>query len=661
MHDVAFANTCREKGSLLRRLFELAITQPEAVALQFPGGRLTYHEMANAVDVLARRLAALGAARRDIVAIEGGKAPASYLLMFAAWRLGVVVLPIDNSLPPRRRADMRKLAAFHAFVVEGGGGHEHSNNARFIAVTKEGHLVTTPEARAPIPCSPTDIASTEPAYVVFTSGTSGEPKAAIGTHAGLWNFASWQMEALPAGREDRVAQIASLSFDAMFKDVTLAIANGATLMIPFDRPLNDADAVLNWIESENVTVVQTVPSVVNAWLSSSVEVKLSGVRTLCLSGEPLPGGLITAVRQRWPALRPKIFNLYGLTEATILQTAFPVSEGPLPQGPLSIGRAIARHRVEVEDTNGNLCDIGQIGEVVIRSRYGCEVVPEDCLRETIAAWSNELPERTYRTGDLGRLSFDDELVLVGRRDNVLKLRGVRIHPLEVQGAILLQPDIASCAVIPIRQKTGDVVLAAYVVPRDGTAFDENKLLAQLESRLPRAAVPSYIVCIERLPLTRNGKLDVGHLPNPLDQCERGKSDAGWDSASPKERQVAEIWAQLLGHRSFGPEDNFFRIGGHSLLAVQAISRLRSTFAAKLTIKDFFEAPVVRRLAGRIEACGGGVGALPAPVRLAGRDRYPLSIAQRGLWFLYQFDPRSTAYNMSGLIRDRATRKTQRLP
>src|SRR5213078_4907853 len=126
-------------------------------------------------------------------------------------------------------------------------------------------------------------------------------------------------------------------------------------------------------------------------------------------------------------------------------------------------------------------------------------------------------------------------------------------------------------------------------------------------------------------------------------------DAGWDSARPKERQIAEIWAQLLGHRSFGPEDNFFRIGGHSLLAVQAISRLRSTFAAKLTIKDFFEAPVVRRLAARIEARGGGEAML-APVRLAGRDRYPLSIAQRGLWFLYQFDPKSTAYNMSGLIR-----------
>ena len=652
MGDVASANTDREVGSLLKRLFGLATAQPEAVALQFPGGRLTYQEMANAVDALARRLAALGVARRDIVAIEGGKAPASYLLMFAAWRLGAVALPIDNSLPPQRRADMRKLAAFQAFVVEGDAGHQHSNNLTSIRVSKEGIVVTTPEAMAPIPYSPAEIASTEPAYVVFTSGTSGgEPKAAIGTHAGLWNFASWQMESLPAGRAERVAQIASLSFDAMFKDVTLAIGNGATLMVPFDRPLDDADAVLNWIESEKVTVVQTVPSVVNAWLSSGVEVKLSGVRTLCLSGEPLPGGLIAAVRRRWPALRPKIFNLYGLTEATILQTAFPVSDGPLPRGPLSIGRAIARHRVEVEDTNGDLCDIGEIGEVVIRSQYGCEVVAVDRLRETIAVWSNELPERTYHTGDLARLNFDEELVLVGRRDDVLKLRGMRIHPLEVQAAILLQPDIASCAVIPIRQKTGDVTLAAYLVPRDGTPFDENKLLAQLEVGLPRAAVPSYIVCIDRLPLTRNGKLDVDRLPNPLDRGDRAKNDAGWDNASLKERQIAEIWAQLLGHRAFGPEDNFLRIGGHSLLAVQAISRIRSAFAAELTIKDFFEAPIIRRLAARIEArCAGGT--LPVPVRLAGRDRYPLSIAQRGLWFLYQFNPRSTAYNMSGLIRIR---------
>jgi amino acid adenylation domain-containing protein len=649
MHDVAFANTDREVRSLLQRLFALAIVQPEAVALQFPGGRLTYQEMASAVDALALSLAALGAARRDIVAIESGKAPASYLLMFAAWRLGAVALLIDNSLPAQRRADMRKLAAFHAFVIGGGGGHDQSDDSKSIAVTKEGHVVTTPEVMAPIPYSPTDIASTEPAYVVFTSGTSGEPKAAIGTHAGLWNFASWQMESLPAGREDRVAQIASLSFDAMFKDVTLAIANGATLMIPFDRPLNDADALLSWIESESITVVQTVPSVVNAWLSSGVEAKLSGVRVLCLSGEPLSGGLVTAVRERWPAWRPKIFNLYGLTEATILQTALPICDGPLPQGPLSIGRAIARHRVEVKDTNGNPCDIGQIGEVLIRTRYGCEVVPMDRLRDTIAAWSYELPERTYRTGDLGRLSFDDELMLVGRRDDVLKLRGVRIHPLEVQAAILRQPDIASCAVVPFRQKTGDVVLSAYVVPRGGAPFDENKLLAQLEARLPRAAVPSYIVLIDRLPLTRNGKLDVGRLPDPLDGRERGKTDAGWDSASPKERQIAEIWAQLLGHHSFGPQDNFFRIGGHSLLAVQAISRLRSAFAAKLTIKDFFEAPVVRRLAARIETRAGG-GAPPPLVRLAGRDRYPLSIAQRGLWFLYQFDPKSTAYNMSGLIR-----------
>ena len=249
MGDVASANTDREVGSLLKRLFGLATAQPEAVALQFPGGRLTYQEMANAVDALARRLAALGVARRDIVAIEGGKAPASYLLMFAAWRLGAVALPIDNSLPPQRRADMRKLAAFQAFVVEGDAGHQHSNNLTSIRVSKEGIVVTTPEAMAPIPYSPAEIASTEPAYVVFTSGTSGgEPKAAIGTHAGLWNFASWQMESLPAGRAERVAQIASLSFDAMFKDVTLAIGNGATLMVPFDRPLDDADAVLNWIE-----------------------------------------------------------------------------------------------------------------------------------------------------------------------------------------------------------------------------------------------------------------------------------------------------------------------------------------------------------------------------------------------------------------------------
>ena len=554
-----------------------------------------------------------------------------------------------NALPPQRRADMRKLAAFHAFIIDEGAEHQNSKNLPSIVVSKEGNVLTRPESMAPIPYSPADIAPTEPAYVVFTSGTSGEPKAAIGTHAGLWKFAYWQMETLPAGREDRIAQIASLSFDAMFKDLTLAIANSATLMIPFDRPLGDVDALLSWIESENVTVVQTVPSVVNAWLSSGVEVKLSGVRTLCLSGEPLSGGLIAALRRRWPAFRPKIFNLYGLTEATILQTAFPVGDGPLSHGPLSIGRAIARHRVEVEDANGNLCDIGQIGEVVIRTRYGCEVVLVDRVREMIAAWSSELTERTYRTGDLGRLGFDDELILIGRRDDVLKLRGTRIHPLEVQAAILLQPDIASCAVIPIRQTTGDVVLSAYVVPRDGIPFDENKLLVQLEARLPRAAVPSYIVRIDRLPLTRNGKLDVGRLPNTLEKRERGQSDAGWDDASPKERQIAEIWAQLLGHRSFGPEDNFFRIGGHSLLAVQAISRLRSTFAVKLTVKDFFETPVIRRLAARIEACGGG-RALPAPIRLAGRDRYPLSTAQRGLWFLYEFDPNSTGYNMSGLVR-----------
>lgn len=602
----------RQEQPTLRDMVRRWVTgTPDAPALAWGQNTCSYAELWQRAEEIRTALAAAGGPRRPVIAVGGPRSPGLIAALLAVLAGDGVLLALDPRLPRLRRQLMLKdSGATHLVVV---GDDEPDVPVEGLAVLHVGPADAQPQGAPSGPALPGAEADPAAAYLSFTSGTTGVPKAVVGRAAGLTHFLNWQRDTFEVRPGDRCAQLTGLSFDVVLRDVLLPLVSGATLCLPEHEEQLLPDRCLAWLAEQRVTIAHTVPTLARAWLTDNAGAA-PALRVTFFAGEPLTGELATAWRTTTGD--GTIVNLYGPTETTLAKCAYVVPRD-CPPGVQPVGSALPGGQAFVRGPGGTPCGIGEVGEIVLRTPYrslgyagGIES----------SAWSvnpatGAPDDLLYATGDLGRLRPDGLLDILGRADRQVKIRGVRIETDEVAAVATRHPAVSQAAVVTTTDHDSAPVLVAYLVAPERTSATATQVRGYLGKRLPAAMVPSVVEFVDALPLTANGKIDWRALPPVvLDTPAAEHYEAPRDDT---ERKVAEIMAVLLRRERVGAHDSFFALGGHSLLAMQLASRLTDAFGVTLPLQEIFAAPTVAGIAAAItaaKATGDDDPGDPGPIR-----------------------------------------------
>ena len=632
------------KHEPVQYLFDcMAEQMPEQVAISCGETRVTYRELQQRTDKLAQRLVSRGARKGSIVAILLESKVEAITSILAVLKAGAVFVPLDPMLPQLRLETMVREVTPDWLLSEANlmprlNGSSPGKVLSFdLDQPAVGDVSAAPAAE---PAAPDDFC-----YVYFTSGSTGRPKGIAGRLKGIDHFIRWQIETLGIGKADRVSQLLPLSFDGSLRDIFVPLCAGGTICVPAHHELvTDAKELVCWLDREAVSVIHCVPTLFRAILNEELQAdQFRALRYVLLAGE----ALLPADVGRWREVfgdRVKLINLYGTSETTMAKFIYEVQPGDEKNRSIPVGKPMPGTRALIVDEDGRACPPGAIGEIYIRTPYrshGYYKQPELTAEVFIQnPFSNDPNDIVYRTGDLGRLLDDGNVELLGRKDQQVKIRGVRVELEEINSVVRGFVGVKDVAVIDRKDTSGGNFLCAYIVG-DGE-FQLDTLRAYLHERLPGSMVPSAYVLMEELPSTMSGKIDRRALPDLKDRTGKG------EYVPPRtvtEQMVAEIWANILGLPQISLHDNFFELGGHSLLATQVMIRVRKTMGVELPLRALFEYPTVAEIATYIDSDAlQSTGSLP-PIIPVSRDReLPLSFAQERLWFLEQLNPGNPLYH-----------------
>ncbi|MDJ0836306.1 MAG: amino acid adenylation domain-containing protein [Acidobacteriota bacterium] len=625
---------------------------PDAPALRFRDTTWTYTQLGERAGSLQATLTEHGFKPGDVVAVHGGRSAGLVTAMLAVVSQGGVLLNLDPRQPVARKTlllretDTRFLVNLEPFTPVDDtppsltglsmdpqtGRLEQEISGSFQAV---------------------ELGQDAPFYIFFTSGTTGIPKAMLGRAVGLSHFLDWQGRTFDLHAEERAGQLANPTFDAVLRDVFLPLTQGALLCIPPDDDiLLEPKRLLQWLADEEISVLNVVPSLVNAWLLHTGEAPpLPKLRHIFLAGEPLTDRLVRNWRARFGD-HAAFVNMYGTSETTLAKTSQVVTR-PRP-GNQPGGFALPGAQVAVVDRSLKPCGIGEPGEIVIRTPYRTLGYLNQAAENRLFIqnpFRDDLDDLLYRTGDRGRLMPDGNLEILGRLDFQVKVRGKRAEPEETAATMRHHSDVDNAAVIALPDGHGNYRLVAFAVLSDGAASDSASIHAWLEQQLPDHQVPAAVTILERFPLTTNGKVDRKRLAAYAEDVDTGTTQQYVAPQTPTQRVLAEVWSEVLGIPKVGIQDNFFRAGGHSLLAVQVCARIRDSLARELPVRRLFETPTIEALAKWLDRQAGGEKALPGLVPLQHDEFLPVSFPQQRLWFIDSMeDQPGSAYNMSTALR-----------
>jgi acyl-coenzyme A synthetase/AMP-(fatty) acid ligase/acyl carrier protein len=431
--------------------------------------------------------------------------------------------------------------------------------------------------------------------VIYTSGSTGRPKGVEITHGNLLNLVVWHQQAFNVTPDDRASQIANPSFDASVWEVWPYIANGAAVYLPPQHVRSDPELLRDWFVVCGITIA-FVPTPLAERMMTLEWPRETSLRVLLTGGDTLHS-------YPPPDLPFTVVNNYGPTECTVVATSGPVLPGGNRNVLPTIGRPISRVHVHILDNRLRQVPPGVTGEICIGGAgvgrgylNAAEMTAERFVPDFINAGSTT---RLYRTGDLARCLPDGQIAFVGRIDDQIKIRGFRIEPNEIAAALTTHPQIGTSIVASREDAAGPKRLVAYVVLKNGTSPTDADLRDFLSARLPDYMIPSAFVRLESLPVSANGKIDRTALPAPdaSNTLHRYRHVA---PRTPIERRIADLLGPLLGVQVVSVEDNFFLLGGHSLLGTQLIARLREAFGVDLSLRALFEYPSVEALAAEVE-------------------------------------------------------------
>jgi nonribosomal peptide synthetase DhbF len=617
---------------------------PEGIALRFDGHAMRNDELNRRANRLAHLLRARGAGPERTVALAIPRSLELMVALLATLKTGAAYLPVDPDFPPERIAFMLGDAQPVCLITTTALAETLPGNASQL-------LIDLPQTIAELgTCPDTDpdaaIDPAHPAYVIYTSGSTGTPKGAVVSHRAIVNRLRWMQDRYGLRADDRVLQKTPSSFDVSVWEFFWPLIDGATLVLAKPGGHKDAAYLAGLIASEAVTTVHFVPSMLEVFLLEPTASACTTLRRAICSGEALSPALQSQFQQKLPC---ELHNLYGPTEAAVDVTSWECPREPLAESAsasVPIGRPIWNTQMHVLDSGLQPVPPGVTGELYIAGlglARGYLNRPLLSAERFIANPYGAAGSRMYRSGDLARWRSDGSLDFLGRADQQVKIRGLRIEPGEIEAVLLRHPQVTQAAVIAREDAPGEKRLVAYVVAAEAADPQAAELRDHLAQALPDYMVPSAFVSLPALPLGPSGKLDRKALPPP----ELQPATPYAAPRTPTEKILAGLWAETLHLQRVGIHDNFFELGGHSLMIVQLISMIRQQFMIDLPVDTLFQ---VSTIAGLAELLDQESGARPSLTPMPRPARIPLSFAQRRLWLMNQLADADPAYNMPLALR-----------
>ncbi|OWY83199.1 non-ribosomal peptide synthetase [Rhodococcus sp. BUPNP1] len=627
-------------------LFDARVaTDPDAVAVAFEGEQLTYADFDARVNRLARHLVSQGVGPESTVGLAVRRSLDLLVGMYAIVKAGGAYVPLDPDQPADRNAYILDTAAPVAVLTTTRDAFESTAAVRTIEIDT---LDVSDLPSGPITDADriATLTPTNTAYVIFTSGSTGRPKGVAVPHGAIVNRLLWMQDEYGLGRDDVVLQKTPFTFDVSVWEFFWPLQIGARLEIALPDGHRDPAYLARVMADRGVTVAHFVPSMLAVFVAENAAASASSLRMVFASGEALPASVAARLRSILPGAR--LHNLYGPTEAAVDVTYHEVTAADSVSVP--IGVPVWNTGVHVLDGRLHPVPVGVAGELYLSGVQLARgyVARPDLTAERFVASPYGAGERLYRTGDLVRWVAREasdartaraELEYIGRTDFQVKLRGLRIELGEIETALLALDDVDQAVVLVRSDAHSGEHLVAYLVATDGRSLDTTAVSRRLAGSLPAYMVPSVYVVLDEFPLGSSGKLDRKALPAPVFEVKEFRAPT-----TPVEQIVASVFADVLGLDRVGLDDDFFALGGNSLIATQAVSRIGESLGGRVALRAIFEASTVEALAAAVEADSSGAARTPL---VAGRrpERVPLSLAQQRMWFLNRFDPESAVNNI----------------
>jgi len=630
-----------DKHCIHHLIEEIADRTPTAVAVvDDSGNRLCYSELNKLADRVSRSLQNAGVKRDDLVSICVNRTVSMAVGILGILKTGAAYIPLDPNYPQDRLDFMLSDSGVSVLLTESDHAKRFENKIKKIVLLDSETLNT--DAFADTLIDPSNAA-----YVIYTSGTTGNPKGVVVTHRNLSSYVHSLPSALGLEPTDKYLHSASISFSSSVRQLMIPLSLGATVVVASTERLRDPHALFEFIEQENVTVLDFVPSFWRSCVHTlGNKMSENKVGLLLSASEPFPASVCNELDKIFkPDVR--IVNMYGQTETTGIISFFPVDPAVTNEsGIMPIGGAISHATMHILDEKLNPVNGEAAGELYIGGDGVAlgylnrpELTDERFIKDL---FSDKEDARLYRTGDLAHYLPSGAIEYLGRIDDQVKIRGFRIELGEIEAVINHFSDVGEAVVIA-HEQDGDKRLVAYVVSLSESKIDADELRNFLKQKLPDYMLPSAFVQLEKIPLTPNGKVDRKALPAPEQDISTTRE--GYKAPTTEtEKKVAKIWSEMLGINNIGIHDNFFDLGGHSLLATQTLVKIANETGVLLSVAEIFNTPTISDIARKIDA--GDRSAKTNEIPLATRNKkIPLSFAQQRLWFLDKLEPNSSAYNI----------------
>ncbi|MDQ0702716.1 amino acid adenylation domain-containing protein/non-ribosomal peptide synthase protein (TIGR01720 family) [Pseudomonas sp. W3I7] len=607
----------------------------DSTALVWQGGSLTFAQLHTQANRLAHYLRDKGVGPDVCVAIAAERSPQLLIGLLAIIKAGGAYVPLDPDYPADRLAYMLKDSGVHLLLTQTALLELLPATEGVCVIAMDSlHLDSWPTQAPGLHLNGDNLA-----YVIYTSGSTGQPKGVGNTHAALAERLQWMQATYQLNDTDVLMQKAPISFDVSVWECFWPLITGCRLVLAGPGEHRDPHRIAQLVQEHGVTTLHFVPPLLQLFIDEPLVAECTSLRRLFSGGEALPAELRNRVLAQLPAVQ--LHNRYGPTETAINVTHWHCHAEDGERSP--IGRPLGNVICRVLDEQLNPLPAGVPGELCIggiglaRGYLGRAGLTAERF---VADPLGEPGTRLYRTGDRVRWSADGVLEYLGRLDQQVKLRGFRVEPEEIEARMLALDGIAQ-AVVLVR----DAQLIGYYTAH--AQLNEQAVKTALAAELPEYMVPALLMRLDAMPLSPSGKLDRRALPEPVWQTREHI-----EPATPLQQQIAAIWREVLGQPRIGLRDDFFALGGHSLLATQIISRTRQACDVELPLRTLFEASELGAFAeqvGLIQASGQR-NQQTAIARVDRSAPVPLSYSQQRMWFLWQMEPDSPAYNVGGMAR-----------
>ncbi|WP_407882900.1 amino acid adenylation domain-containing protein, partial [Scytonema sp. NUACC26] len=640
------------KHLCIHQLFEAQVEKtPDNIAVVFNEQKFTYQELNYQANKIAHYLQSLGVGTEVLVGICVERSVEMIAGSLGILKAGGAYVPLDPTYPQERLSFMLSDSQVQVLLTQEKfvAGFTESG-VKTVCLDTDWELINQQSKKNP---TSSGVVPENLAYAIYTSGSTGTPKGVLIQHQGVCNLAQAQVKLFDVQPHSRVLQFASFSFDASVWEIVMALCSGASLTLGTQDSLRPGVDLMRLLREQSITHVTLPPSV----LATLPLEELPNLQTLIVAGEACHSKLIA----QWSKGR-RFFNAYGPTESTVCATVAECTSGDTQP---TIGRPIANTQIYILDNYLQPVPIGTPGELYIGGDGLArgylnrpDLTEEKFISNPFDNSKFKTQKRLYKTGDLARFLSDGNIEFLGRGDRQEKLRGFRIELGEIETLLSQHLDVRQAVVSAHESIPGDKRLVAYIVlnqkpdamPAQSCTY-ATTLRRFLEEKLPNYMVPAVFVILDSLPLTPNGKVDRRNLPDP-ERSRPALEETFVAPRNPIEEKLAVIWAELLGLEQIGVNDNFFHLGGHSLIATQILSRVREVFQVELFFHQIFANPTIAGLAQQIEQHSDHKQKWqrPAIQPIPREGMLPVSFAQERVYFIQEVAPESSAYQAQATLR-----------